>query len=39
MIAQGFPFDVIHAVSNLCAGLLIWPLSRAMLRIEGRMAK
>ncbi|MBQ2651557.1 MAG: hypothetical protein IJF79_07995 [Clostridia bacterium] len=38
-IAAGFVFDVIHAVSNLCAGLLIWPLSRAMLRIERRMAK
>lgn len=38
-IAAGFVFDVIHAVSNLCAGLLIWPLSRAMLRIERQMAK
>ena len=33
-IAAGFVFDIVHCISNLCAGLLIWPLSRALLRIE-----
>ncbi|MBD5080228.1 MAG: hypothetical protein HDT44_00480, partial [Ruminococcaceae bacterium] len=27
-IASGFPFDVIHGVSNVCAGLLILPLTK-----------
>lgn len=38
-IATGFVFDVIHALGNLCAGLLIWPLSQAMLRIEQHAVK
>ena len=33
-IAAGFVFDAIHAISNLCAGLLIYPLSQALGRAE-----
>ena len=32
-IAAGFPFDVIHAVSNLFTGLLIFPLSELLAKI------
>ncbi len=38
-IAAGFVFDIIHALSNLCAGLLIWPLSQAMLRVEAKYVR
>ena len=31
-IAAGFPFDVIHAAGNLCLGVLIVPLTRALRR-------
>ncbi len=37
-IAAGFPFDVIHAVSNFCCGTLILPIVRA-LRHADRWAK
>lgn len=33
-IAAGFPFDVIHGISNFCAGTLILPLSRALSAAE-----
>ena len=32
-IAAGFTFDVLHAVGNLCAGLLIVPLSDLLRRL------
>ncbi len=35
-IAAGLPFDVIHAVSNFVAGLLILPLSELLHRLLGR---
>ena len=38
-IAAGFVFDIVHCISNLCAGLLIWPLSQALLRIERDTAR
>ena len=33
-IAMGFGFDIIMGVSNLCAGLLIFPLSRILIKLE-----
>jgi len=33
-IIAGLPFDIIHAVSNLVAGLLIVPLTTLMRRLE-----
>lgn len=33
-IISGFPFDVIHAVSNLCAGLLILPLTKLLRKLN-----
>ena len=33
-IASGFPFDVIHGVSNLCAGLLILPLTKLIRKLD-----
>lgn len=35
-IAVGFPFDVIHCISNLCAGLLIYPLSELIKKLIAR---
>ena len=35
-IVAGFPFDVIHAVSNLAVGLLIYPLSNLLKKLEAR---
>ena len=29
-IAAGFPFDIIHGISNFCVGTLIMPLTRAL---------
>ncbi|MBQ1951010.1 MAG: hypothetical protein II363_05410 [Clostridia bacterium] len=34
-IVAGFPFDAVHAVGNVLAGLLILPLSTALQRISG----
>ncbi len=33
-IAAGLPWDALHAVGNLVASVLIWPLSRLLLRLE-----
>ncbi len=33
-IITGFPYDVIHAVGNFFMGLLIYPLSRCLLRLH-----
>ena len=35
-IAAGFPFDLIHAEGNFALGLLILPLSKLLLKLEGR---
>ncbi len=35
-IASGFPFDVIHAVGNLFAGLLILPLSDVLKKLYAK---
>jgi energy-coupling factor transport system substrate-specific component len=35
-IAVGFPFDVIHCISNLCTGLLIYPLSELLKKLMAR---
>ena len=36
-IIAGFPFDIIHAVGNLVAGLLIVPLTRLFVRLLKQM--
>ena len=33
-IASGFVFDIMHAVGNFAAGLLIWPMSQLMLKLK-----
>lgn len=33
-IAAGFPFDMIHGISNFCVGTLIMPLTRALSSAE-----
>ena len=35
-IISGIPFDVVHGISNLVAGLLILPLSTLLLKYEKR---
>ncbi len=35
-IAAGFPFDVIHAVGNFFAGLLIYPLSNLLRKMNRK---
>ncbi len=32
-IVSGFPFDIIHGIGNLCAGMLILPLSAILKKI------
>ena len=34
-IATGFPWDVLHGVGNLVAGVLIYPLSFVLKKLEG----
>ena len=36
-IGAGLPFDLIHGVSNLAAGTLVFPLSRVLLRLEKKV--
>lgn len=38
-ILAGLPFDVMHSVGNLVAGLLVLPFSKLLRRLEARMAK
>ncbi len=33
-IASGLPFDILHSMGNLAAGLLILPLSKLLLRLD-----
>ena len=33
-IAAGFPWDVTHSIGNFIAGILIYPLAKALLRLE-----
>ena len=35
-IVSGFPFDVIHGASNFCSGLLIYPFTKLLLRLDRR---
>ncbi len=35
-IAAGFPFDIIHGISNLVCGFLIIPLSELLLKLKKR---
>ena len=34
-IAVGAPFDIIHAISNLCVGFLVLPLSKVLLKLKA----
>lgn len=36
-IVAGIPFDLVHAVGNLCAGLLIYPLSCALEKLNSKV--
>ena len=36
-IIAGLPWDAIHAVGNLCAGLLILPFSKLLRRLNTRI--
>ncbi|MBQ7153645.1 MAG: hypothetical protein IJR83_06915 [Clostridia bacterium] len=35
-IAAGLPYDAVHALGNLCAGLLIVPVATLLLRLEKK---
>ena len=35
-IAAGLPFDIIHSVGNFAVGLLIYPLSEVIRKLENR---
>ena len=35
-IAAGLPFDIIHSVGNFAVGLLIYPLSEVIRKLESR---
>lgn len=35
-IANGIPFDIMHAVGNFCVGMLVLPLSETLLRLVKR---
>ena len=37
-IISGLPWDAIHAVGNLVAGMLIVPLSTVLLKLEGKLS-
>ena len=37
-IISGFPFDVVHCLGNFAAGTLIFPLSRALMKLENKFA-
>ena len=34
-IAAGLPYDAVHGVGNLCAGLLVYPLSQALKKLKA----
>ncbi len=36
-IVVGIPFDVIHGISNFCAGLLIFPLTELMKKLTKKL--
>lgn len=38
-VIAGFPFDCVHAVGNLVAGLLIYPLSVLLRKLNAQVAK
>lgn len=38
-VVAGLPFDITHAVSNLVAGLLIYPLSLLLKKLNNTVAK
>ena len=38
-IIAGFPFDIIHGVSNFICGLLIIPIINILRRLEGRFTR
>ena len=38
-IAAGIPFDVVHAISNLAAGILIVPLSELLKKLDAQIIR
>lgn len=38
-IVSGFPFDIIHGISNFICGLLIVPVINILRRLEGRFTR
>ena len=38
-IIAGFPFDALHGLGNLAAGVLIIPLSELLLKLEDGINK
>jgi len=34
-IVAGIPFDIVHAVSNFCAGSLVMPLNALLVKLDG----
>lgn len=36
-IVAGLPYDVIHCVGNLVAGLLVYPLSKVLIKLNSRL--
>jgi len=37
-IIAGIPFDILHAAGDLAAGLLVFPLSQLLAKLERRSA-
>ncbi len=38
-VVAGFPFDVIHAVGNLIVGMLIYPLSEVLRKLNKKISR
>ncbi len=38
-VVSGLPFDALHAVGNFVSGLLIYPLSKVLKKLNNKIAK
>lgn len=38
-VVAGFPFDVVHAVGNLVSGLLVYPLTKLLRKLNNKASK
>ena len=38
-IVAGFPFDMIHGISNFCCGIMIMPIVKTLTKIELRRSR